>query len=74
MKVKSVADLKPGERGVISGFNDELLSLKLLEMGCLPGAEVVMNFTAPLGDPIAISISGYNLSLRVDEAATITLE
>lgn len=74
MKVKSVADLKPGERGVISGFIDELLSLKLLEMGCLPGAEVIMNFTAPLGDPIAINISGYNLSLRVDEAATITLE
>lgn len=72
--MKSVADLKPGEKGVISGFIDELLSLKLLEMGCLPGAEVTMNFAAPLGDPIAVNVSGYNLSLRVDEAATITLE
>jgi ferrous iron transport protein A len=72
--MKSVADLKPGEKGIVSGFIDELLSLKLLEMGCLPGTEVTMRFSAPLGDPIAINISGYNLSLRVDEAATITLE
>lgn len=72
--MRSVADLKPGEKGVISGFVDELLSLKLLEMGCLPGSEVTMSFVAPLGDPIAIHISGYNLSLRVDEASTITLE
>lgn len=72
--MKSVADLKPGEKGIITGFNDEILSLKLLEMGCLPGTEVTMNFIAPLGDPIAIHISGYNLSLRLDEAATITLE
>jgi ferrous iron transport protein A len=72
--MKNVADLKPGEKGIISGFIDELLSLKLLEMGCLPGTEVTMRFIAPLGDPIAINISGYNLSLRVDEASTITLE
>ncbi len=72
--MRSVADLRPGEKGVIRGFIDELLSLKLLEMGCLPGTEVTMRFAAPFGDPIAINISGYNLSLRVDEASTITLE
>ena len=72
--MKSVADLKLGEKGIIRGFVDELISLKLLEMGCLPGSEVTLNLVAPLGDPIAINISGYNLSLRVDEAATITLE
>ncbi|MGK7396390.1 MAG: FeoA family protein [Candidatus Cyclobacteriaceae bacterium M3_2C_046] len=71
---RSLADLKPGEKGVITGFNDEIMSLKLLEMGCLPGTEVELNFKAPLGDPIAIKVSGYNLSLRRDEAATITLE
>lgn len=72
--MKSVADLKLGEKGIIRGFVDELISLKLLEMGCLPGSEVTLNLVAPLGDPIAINISGYNLSMRVDEAATITLE
>ncbi|MGB3183068.1 MAG: FeoA family protein [Cyclobacteriaceae bacterium] len=71
---KSAADLKPGEKGIISGFTDSHLSLKLLEMGCLPGTEVQMNYAAPLGDPICIKVAGYNLSLRVDEAAIIILE
>jgi ferrous iron transport protein A len=71
--VRSVADLKPGERGVICCFIDEEMSLKLLEMGCLPGEEVQMKYRAPLGGPVCIFVAGYNLSLRVDEACTISL-
>jgi len=63
----------PGETGVISGFTDEFLSLKLMEMGLLPGTAVQFNFSAPFGDPICISISGYDLSLRLEEAATISV-
>lgn len=74
MKIRSVVDLNPGESGVISGFLDEALSLKLLEMGCLPGTEIRYNFAAPLGDPICVSVSGYNLSLRLDEAITISIQ
>jgi ferrous iron transport protein A len=70
---KNVAQMKPGEVGIIAGFTDEHLSVKLLEMGCLPGAAVRFNFTAPLGDPICISVLGYELSLRLEEAATITI-
>jgi len=69
----SLADLKPGQTGVVKSFNDEYISLKLLEMGVLPGTQVEMKFAAPLGDPICIRVSGYNLSLRLDEAKTITL-
>ena len=36
VKHKTIASLKIGESGVVSGFTDELMSLKLLEMGCLP--------------------------------------
>ena len=71
---KSVADLKLGEKGTICCFADEEMSLKLLEMGCLPGSEVKVNCKAPLGDPICIQVSGYNLSLRLDEASTIMLK
>jgi len=61
----NLADLKIGEKGEIVGFTDELLSLKLLEMGCLPGTEVVLTHLAPFGDPIAIRVSGsYTLSMR----------
>ena len=70
---KNVAQMKPGEVAIISGFTDEPLSIKLLEMGCLPGAAVRFNFTAPLGDPVCISVLGYELSLRLEEAATITI-
>lgn len=71
--MKSVAALKPGEKGIVKDFNDEYISLKLLEMGVLPGTEVEMKFAAPLGDPICIRVSGYDLSLRLNEAETITL-
>lgn len=70
---KTAAHLKIGEKGIIIGFLDESRSLKLLEMGCLPGSEVILKFKAPLGDPICVRVSGYNLSLRIDEAAVILL-
>lgn len=66
-----LSSLQPGERAVIESFTDADLSLKLLEMGCTPGEEITLEKTAPLGDPIAIRISGYELSLRLSEAATI---
>lgn len=70
---KSVANMKPGETAVISEFLDENLSTKLLEMGFLPGTAVRFNFTAPLGDPVCVSVSGYDLSLRLEEACTIVI-
>jgi ferrous iron transport protein A len=65
--------MKPGETAIIAGFTDSEISPKLMEMGCLPGAPVRFNFTAPFGDPICISVLGYELSLRKDEAATISI-
>ncbi len=72
--MKNVADLKPGESGTISGFVDDVISLKLMEMGCLPGSLIRMNFAAPLGDPISYDIAGYNLTLRISEASAILIE
>jgi len=71
--LKKLSELKCGEQGVIHSFSDEEMALKLMEMGCLPGDEVMLNFKAPLGDPVCIRISGYSLSLRLQEAATINL-
>ncbi len=71
--VKSVSSMKPGETAVISGFTDEHLSVKLLEMGFLPGTVVRFNFSAPFGDPVCVNISGFDLSLRLDEASTIII-
>ncbi len=71
---KTVADLKIGEKGIINDFKDAAMSLKLLEMGCLPDTEVILDFIAPLGCPVGITVAGYHLSLRKREAATIVLK
>lgn len=65
--------LKPGESGCIVSFNDEENALKFMEMGCTPGEIVLMDSYAPLGDPLAIIVSGYKLSLRRSEAAYINV-
>ncbi|HRJ30804.1 MAG: ferrous iron transport protein A [Cyclobacteriaceae bacterium] len=70
---RSVAQMKPGEVAIISELEDDILSVKLMEMGCLPGATIRFNFSAPLGDPVCISVSGYELSLRLEEASTISI-
>ncbi len=66
-----LSTLKKGESCIIQSFTNEELQLKLMEMGCLPGELVVVSRLAPLGDPMAISVSGYLLSIRLDEAASI---
>lgn len=68
-----MAEMVPGETAVISGFTDDEISVKLLEMGFLPGTAVRFNFTAPFGDPVCVSVSGLDLSLRISEASTITI-
>ncbi len=69
----SMSDMKTGDRAIIVEFTDEELSLKLMEMGCTPGEIVTLKHVAPLGDPIAVSVSGYLLSLRKKEASTIII-
>ena len=70
----TLASMKLGERAIIDSFTDKEMSLKLLEMGCTPGEVVTIDNIAPMGDPIAIFISGYLLSLRKKEAATVLVK
>ncbi|HXI00315.1 MAG TPA: FeoA family protein [Sphingobacteriaceae bacterium] len=69
-----LSQLGAGEAGVIKEFTDIEMSVKLMEMGCLPGEPIVVKRIAPLGDPMAITVSGYQLSLRKREASTIILQ
>lgn len=68
---KKLSELRPGQSAVIKKFNSTEISLKLMEMGCLPGEKIVLEQIAPLGDPISITVSGYTLSLRLNEAEEI---
>lgn len=58
---------------MIDSFLDEELSLKFLEMGCLPGETILLERIAPMGDPIAIKVGRSSLCLRRSEAAGITV-
>jgi ferrous iron transport protein A len=69
--LKNLAELKVGQSAIIDSFTDKDMALKLLEMGCTPGEVVKLDRIAPLGDPIAISVAGYLLSLRKAEASTV---
>ncbi|HWZ04210.1 MAG TPA: ferrous iron transport protein A [Mucilaginibacter sp.] len=70
----TLSELIPGEMGIVKEFTDLEMSVKLMEMGCLPGEQVTVARIAPMGDPIAINVSGYQLSLRKFEASTIVLQ
>jgi ferrous iron transport protein A len=70
---KNVAEMLPGETAVIAAITDEQIGLKLLEMGFLPGTAIRFNFAAPFGDPVCVSVSDVDLSLRLEEASTITI-
>ena len=71
--MRTAAQLKPGEKGTVVGFTDSEISLKLLEMGVLPGHEIKFKFAAPFNGPMCFQVRGYSLSLRVKEAEAISL-
>jgi ferrous iron transport protein A len=70
---KRLSELKTGKAGVIQNFTDEAIKLKLMEMGCIPGETVWVERVAPLGDPIAITVAGYLLSIRKKEAEAVII-
>lgn len=69
--VFTLGKLKEGDRAVIVSLASGDLSLKLMEMGFLPGEEIFVDKIAPLGDPISVKIGNYLLSLRKEEANAV---
>jgi len=70
----TVANLKRGQRGIIKEFSADMVPLKLLEMGCLPGNEVELVQTAPFKDPMYLNINGSHLAIRKETALLIEIE
>lgn len=70
----TIADLRRGQRGIIKEFSAEIIPLKLLEMGCLPGNEVELVQTAPFRDPLYLNINGSHLAIRKETAQNIQIE
>ena len=71
---KLLSDLVIGESGTIVKVNGEgAIRRRLFDMGITPGAEVYFRKKAPLGDPIEITIRGYELTLRKAEASFVEI-
>ncbi|ALU73836.1 ferrous iron transport protein A [Tenacibaculum finnmarkense genomovar finnmarkense] len=71
--MSSIASLQIGESGIISEESLDVIPLKLLEMGCLPGTEVELLQIAPLKDPIYICVNGSHLAIRKEMASQILI-
>ena len=75
MATKLLSEFTVGERGVIKTVSGEgRIRRRLFDMGVTPGAEVLLRKKAPLGDPLEVTIRGYELTLRKTEAALVTRE
>jgi len=73
--LKTLDQFKIGETGLIKKVEGEgRLRRRLFDMGVTPGATVYLRKKAPLGDPLEITIRGYELSLRLTEAKLVVLE
>ena len=72
--MKKLSDIRVGRTAIIHSFENDDIFIKLMEMGCIPGERVKVEQIAPLGDPISITVAGYNLSLRLNEARNILVE
>lgn len=71
---ETLATAGKGKKLRVSKLIHSDISSKLLEMGLYDGQEVEVLFTAPFGDPIAVSVGGYVLSLRLAEARLVEVK
>ena len=72
---KLLSEFAVGESGKITKVSGEgKIRRRLFDMGVTPGAELTMRKKAPLGDPIEITLRGYELTLRKTEAACVEVE
>lgn len=70
----TIASLEIGQRAIIKDFPIDIIPLKLLEMGCLPGNEVSLVQKAPFNDPLYLTINGSHLAIRKITAEQINIE
>ncbi|CAD7767976.1 FeoA domain protein [Candidatus Methanoperedenaceae archaeon GB50] len=72
---KTLSDMQPGEKGtVLSVSGDNTVQRRIRDMGIVRGTEIEVVRRAPFGDPVEFRLKGYNLSLRREEAACVSVE
>jgi len=72
--MKKLSELKIGEEATIEKIVDEKLGIRLMELGLIQGEKISVNYFAPLGDPMSITVSNYQLSLRKSDAEKVLVK
>lgn len=72
---KKLSEFSVGETGIVRTVSGEgVVRRRLFDMGLTPGAEVYLRKRAPLGDPVEVTLRGYELTLRKVEAECVMME
>ena len=73
--MRTLRDLKIGESAkVVKLYGEGAIRRRIMDMGITRGVEIRVRKVAPLGDPLEITVRGYELSLRKADAAMIEVE
>ena len=73
--MKTLKDVAVGDSAIVKKLSGEgALKRRIMDMGVTKGVEIIVRKVAPFGDPIEVTVRGYELSLRKDEAANIIVE
>ncbi len=75
MKVKTLREAKVGETVKVVKLNGEgAVKRRIMDMGITKGVEIFVRKVAPLGDPVEVTVRGYELSLRKNDAEMVEVE
>lgn len=73
--MKTLKEAKPGETVTVTKLEGAgPVKRRIMDMGITKGVSIFVRKVAPLGDPVEISVRGYELSLRKDDASSIRVE
>jgi len=73
--LKKLSEFNIGETGIVKKIDGEgKIRRRLFDMGITPGTKIFLRKKAPFGDPIELTLRGYELTLRLVEADLITME
>ena len=73
--MKTLRDVQVGEKSKVVKIHGEgKVKRRIMDMGITKGAEIFVRKVAPLGDPVEITVRGYELSLRKDDADILEME
>ena len=73
--MKTLKDVKVGQTAKIKRLHGEgALKRRIMDMGLIKGTEVYVRKVAPLGDPMELTVRGYELSVRKGDAELIEVE